>query len=83
MAAEVVGARSGLGYLIWNSWQTFAVDERYAGLLVISPRAHLLRAVRPARAPVGPLPRRSVSQGSDPRAGDMTGGSIARASLVS
>jgi NitT/TauT family transport system permease protein len=36
VAAEFVGARSGLGYLIWNSWQTFAVDEMYAGLLVIS-----------------------------------------------
>ena len=36
VAAEFVGARSGLGYLIWNSWQTFAVDEMYVGLLVIS-----------------------------------------------
>jgi NitT/TauT family transport system permease protein len=36
VAAEFVGARSGVGYLIWNSWQTFAVDEMYAGLLVIS-----------------------------------------------
>ncbi len=36
VGGEFVGARSGLGYLIWNSWQTFAVDERYAGLLVIS-----------------------------------------------
>ena len=36
VAAEFVGARSGLGYLIWNSWQTFSVDEMYAGLLVIS-----------------------------------------------
>jgi NitT/TauT family transport system permease protein len=36
VAAEFVGARSGLGYLIWNSWQTFSVDEMYAGLVVIS-----------------------------------------------
>jgi len=36
VAAEFVGARSGLGFLIWNSWQTFSVDEMYAGLLVIS-----------------------------------------------
>lgn len=36
VAAEFVGARSGLGYLIWNSWQTFSVNEMYAGLVVIS-----------------------------------------------
>lgn len=36
VAAEFVGARSGLGYLIWDSWQTFAVEEMFAGLLVIA-----------------------------------------------
>ncbi len=34
VAAEFVGARSGIGYLIWNSWQTFQVDRMYVGLLV-------------------------------------------------
>jgi NitT/TauT family transport system permease protein len=36
VAAEFVGAKSGLGYLIWNSWQTFAIDDMYVGLIVIS-----------------------------------------------
>lgn len=36
VAAEFIAARSGLGYLIWNAWQTFAVEEMYAGLLAIS-----------------------------------------------
>jgi len=36
VAAEFVSARSGLGYRIWNAWQTFAVEEMYSGLLTIS-----------------------------------------------
>ncbi len=36
VAAEFVAARSGIGYLIWSSWQTLAVEEMYAGLLTIS-----------------------------------------------
>jgi len=36
VAAEFVSARAGIGYLIWNAWQTFAVEEMYAGLLMIS-----------------------------------------------
>ncbi len=36
VAAEFVSARSGLGYLIWNAWQTFAVEEMYSGLLAVS-----------------------------------------------
>ena len=34
VATEFVGAKSGLGYLIWNSWQTFSVAEMYSGLVV-------------------------------------------------
>lgn len=33
--AEMIGARDGLGYLIWNSWQVFAVERMYVGLVVI------------------------------------------------
>ena len=29
VATEFVGAKSGLGYLIWNSWQTFSVSTMY------------------------------------------------------
>lgn len=36
IAAEMVAARSGLGFLIWQSWQVFAVDEMYVGLATIS-----------------------------------------------
>ncbi len=34
VSAEFVAARSGIGYLIWNSWNTFQVDRMYAGLMV-------------------------------------------------
>ena len=34
--AEMVGARSGLGYLIWNAWETFAVEQMYVGLFTIA-----------------------------------------------
>src|SRR3984893_3681468 len=27
--AEMVGAKSGLGYLIWSAWNTFAVEQMY------------------------------------------------------
>lgn len=34
--AEMVGARSGLGYMIWNAWETFAVEQMYVGLFTIA-----------------------------------------------
>lgn len=34
--AEMVGAKSGLGYLIWNAWETFSVDQMYVGLFAIA-----------------------------------------------
>ena len=34
--AEMVGAKSGLGYMIWNAWQTFSVETMYVGLVVIA-----------------------------------------------
>lgn len=36
VAAEFVGAKAGIGYLIWQSWQTFSVEAMYVGLIVIS-----------------------------------------------
>ncbi len=36
VAAEFVSSRSGIGFLIWNAWQTFSVEEMYSGLLTIS-----------------------------------------------
>jgi ABC-type nitrate/sulfonate/bicarbonate transport system permease component len=34
--AEMVGAKSGLGYMIWSAWETFAVAKMYVGLFVIA-----------------------------------------------
>jgi ABC-type nitrate/sulfonate/bicarbonate transport system permease component len=34
VSAEFVGAKSGIGYLIWSSWQVFQVEKMYVGLLV-------------------------------------------------
>jgi ABC-type nitrate/sulfonate/bicarbonate transport system permease component len=34
--AEMVGAKTGIGYLIWSSWETFAVAKMYVGLFVIA-----------------------------------------------
>ncbi|WP_375002753.1 ABC transporter permease [Aeromicrobium sp. CTD01-1L150] len=34
--AEMVGADSGLGYMIWNAWQLYSVETMYVGLLVIA-----------------------------------------------
>ncbi len=36
VAAEFISSRSGIGFLIWTAWQTFSVEEMYAGLLTIS-----------------------------------------------
>lgn len=40
--AEMVGAKSGLGFLIWSAWSTFAVEEMYVGLFVIAIIGFLL-----------------------------------------
>jgi ABC-type nitrate/sulfonate/bicarbonate transport system permease component len=34
--AEMIGAKSGLGYVIWSAWETFAVEQMYVGLFVIA-----------------------------------------------
>jgi ABC-type nitrate/sulfonate/bicarbonate transport system permease component len=34
--AEMVGARSGLGYMIWNAWEVLSVETMYVGLLTIA-----------------------------------------------
>lgn len=36
VAAEMVSAQSGLGYLLWRSWQVLDVERMYAALLVVS-----------------------------------------------
>lgn len=34
--AEMVGAKSGLGFMIWNAWQLYSVETMYVGLLAIA-----------------------------------------------
>jgi ABC-type nitrate/sulfonate/bicarbonate transport system permease component len=40
--AEMVGAKSGLGFLIWNSWQIFQVNVMYVGLITIAVIGYVL-----------------------------------------
>lgn len=35
VSAEFVGADSGIGYLVWNSWQIFDVRSMFVGIIVI------------------------------------------------
>jgi NitT/TauT family transport system permease protein len=34
--AEMIGAKSGLGYMIWNAWEILSVETMYVGLFVIA-----------------------------------------------
>jgi len=34
--AEMIGAKSGIGYLIWDSWQVFAIEKMYVSLVIVS-----------------------------------------------
>jgi NitT/TauT family transport system permease protein len=34
--AEMIGAQSGIGYMIWNAWQLMEVDTMFVGLIVIA-----------------------------------------------
>ncbi len=33
---EMVGAKSGIGYMIWSAWEIFAVSKMYVGLFTIA-----------------------------------------------
>ena len=34
--AEMIGAKSGLGFMIWNAWEILSVETMYVGLIVIA-----------------------------------------------
>ncbi len=34
--AEMIGAKSGLGYMIWTAWETFSVEQMYVGLFMVA-----------------------------------------------
>jgi NitT/TauT family transport system permease protein len=40
--AEMIGAKSGLGYMIWNAWEILSVEVMYAGLISIAVLGFLL-----------------------------------------
>jgi NitT/TauT family transport system permease protein len=40
-AAEFLGARSGVGFFIWSSWQTFSVSRMFVGIVTISLMGYL------------------------------------------
>jgi ABC-type nitrate/sulfonate/bicarbonate transport system permease component len=43
--AEMIGAKSGLGFMIWSAWETFAVEDMYAGLFTIAIIGFILSVV--------------------------------------
>ncbi len=61
VGTEFLAAKNGIGYLIWNSYQTFAIEKMYVGLIVTGLLGWLLnlvmdeveRVVMPWRAPSG------------------------------
>ena len=58
--AEMIGAQSGLGYMIWNAWQILSVNTMYVGLIMIADtrlRAHPdPQRSRAAPHPLAPRP---------------------------
>lgn len=42
--AEMVGAKSGLGYMIWNAWELFDVPTMYVGLFAIALIGFIMNA---------------------------------------
>ncbi len=43
--SEMIGADSGLGYMIWNAWQTLSVETMYVGLVVFAVIGYVLSFV--------------------------------------
>ncbi len=36
VAAEFVGAKAGIGFMVWDAWQSFAVEQLFIGLAAIA-----------------------------------------------
>lgn len=61
VGTEFLAAKNGIGYLIWNSYQTFAIEKMYVGLIVTGLLGWLLnlvmdeleRVAMPWRSPAG------------------------------
>lgn len=41
VTAEIVAAKSGLGYLIWQGWQSFAIEQMYVGIIIVALLGYL------------------------------------------
>ncbi len=61
VTVEFVGAKTGIGYLIWKSWQTFSIETLYVGLVTTAFLGFLaqlgLDALRRVILPWKPEPR--------------------------
>lgn len=40
--AEMIGAKSGLGFMIWNAWEILAVEMMYIGLIMVALIGYVL-----------------------------------------
>ena len=43
--AEMIGATSGLGFMIWNAWEILSVETMYVGLLMIAMIGYLFSLI--------------------------------------
>ncbi len=43
--AEMVGAKTGIGFMIWDAWQILSVETMYVGLIMISILGFLLTLI--------------------------------------
>ena len=87
VSAEFVGAKSGIGYLIWSSWQVFQIEKMYVGLLLSATlgfgSAILLElSGAQARAVEAAVKGRQSIPGAAPGAGWGAAASAARRSRV-
>ena len=45
VSAEFVGAKEGIGFLVWNSWQVFHIEAMFVGIAVIGVLGWLFFAI--------------------------------------
>ncbi|MDK1491887.1 ABC transporter permease [Sinorhizobium sp. 7-81] len=43
--AEMIGSKSGLGYMIWNAWELLSVEQIYVGLLVVAFLGYVISVI--------------------------------------
>jgi len=43
--AEMIGAKSGLGFMIWNAWEILSVETMYVGLIMIAVIGYLFSMI--------------------------------------